>query len=102
MPQKGSSMTAMMKGSLKASRTNWHVRLNLRGYKPTTVFERSPVLSTNNVRVRPLNTREWLRDYLDQHPEVLSDFLAANGLEVTDDERAEIIEVLLPDLFAAA
>jgi hypothetical protein len=94
-------MSALMNGPLKATRSNWNVRLNLRGYRPTTVFERSPVLGTTNVRVRPVNTREWLHDYLGQRPEVVSDFLAANGLEVADDERAEVVEALLPDLFAA-
>lgn len=86
---------------VKASRVNWNVKLNLAGYQPTTRFERSPVLGTKTVRVRPLNAQAWLLDYLAQHPQVMSDFLVSNGLEVAEEERAEMIEVLLPDLFAA-
>lgn len=65
----------------KASRTNWNVHVTLRGY-PNTTFQRSPVLGTHNIRVRPTDPKAFLSDYLAAHPEVLAEL----GVELLPGE----------------
>jgi hypothetical protein len=93
-------MTAVMNGSMKANRSNWNVKLRLRGFPPSVVFERSPVLGSNNVRVRPVSTKAWLIATLAARPELVTKFCEEYGIELAEGETLEALG-LLPDIFPA-
>lgn len=85
----------------KSSRTNWNVTLKVNGWGDE-VMERSPVLGTRNVRVRPKNPRNALLAYFTTHPEIVQEFSQTNGLDLTPEEMSDrsMLESFLGDLFA--
>ena len=93
-------MSAFMNGALKANRTNWNTTLRLEGWGDAE-FERSPVLGTGNVRVRPRNPRAAVVAYCTLHPGVLAEFARTNDLGLTPEEQAHpaMIEAFAEDLF---
>ena len=95
-------MTAFTNGNgvLKANRTNWNTTLRVEGWGDAE-FERSPVLGTSTVRVRPRNPRAAVLAYCTLHPDVLAEFAQKNDLGLTPEEQAHpaMIEAFAEDLF---
>ena len=76
-------------------RIPWLIRVRVKGYKPTTLFEQSPVRGLRYARVRPLNIRQWLLDIISHFP-VLHVLLDAEG-EVSDE--GEVDASIMSDIF---
>jgi hypothetical protein len=93
-------MSAFTNGSVKANRAHWHTMLRVEGWGDAE-FERSPVLGTGNVRVRPRNPRAAVLAYCTLHPDVLAEFARKHDLGLTPEEQAHpaMIEAFAEDLF---